>query len=211
MPTSMTPDRISELLAPFVAPAVLATEQLAAMQTYLELLSKWNSKLNLTSIRDPEEIMTRHFGESIFAATQLFPSADSTKSVIDVGSGPGFPGLPIKLWCPAIHLTLVESNQRKATFLREVIRALQLNGAEVLSARAETLSIRADLVTLRAVEKFAQVLPIAAKLVDSDGRLAVLIGEMQVETAKARLPDLRWQALIAIPQSRTRVLLIGAA
>jgi len=207
----MTPDRISELLAPFVAPAVLATEQLAAIQTYLDLLLKWNSKLNLTSIRDPEQIVIRHFGESLFAAIQLFPSTDSTESVIDIGSGPGFPGLPIKLWRPALHLTLIESNQRKATFLREIIRALQLNGAEVLSARAETLSIRADLVTLRAVEKFDQVLPVAARLVNSGGRLAILIGEAQVEKATALLPGMNWQAPSAIPQSRSRVLLIGAA
>ncbi len=205
----MSPDSISKLLAPFITPALFSTEQLAAIETYLDLLLKWNSKLNLTSIRGPDEIISRHFGESLFAATQLFPSSESKASAIDVGSGAGFPGLPLKLWAPSLRLTLVESNQRKATFLREIIRALELKNTEVLNARAETVSVRANLVTLRAVERFDQVLPIAAKLVNSSGRIAILIGEPQIEKATTLLPEVRWQKPIAIPQSRSRVLLTG--
>src|SRR5947208_1608074 len=107
-------ERIAELLPRFVGTAPLTDSQVSAIRIYIELLLKWNSKLNLTAIRDPEEIVSRHFGESLFAARQLFPAADSHESVIDVGSGAGFPGLPLKLWSQNIDLTLIESNQRKA-------------------------------------------------------------------------------------------------
>src|SRR2546423_6143100 len=114
-------ERIAELLVPFLGPAPLADSELSSIRTYIDLLLKWNAKLNLTAIRDPQEIITRHFGESLFAARQLFPACDSHESVIDVGSGAGFPGLPFKLWFPSTEIALIESNQRKATFLREVI------------------------------------------------------------------------------------------
>src|SRR5438445_11132602 len=89
-------ERIAELLAPFVESAFLTDSHLSAIQTYIELLLKWNAKLNLTAIRDPEEIITRHFGESLFAAWQLFPSGASHESVIDIRSASGFPALPFK-------------------------------------------------------------------------------------------------------------------
>ena len=146
-PTRVKKDRIAELLAPFIGPVLLSESQLDAIQAYLDLLLRWNSKLNLTAIRDPQEIVTRHFGESLFAARQLFPAADSRETAIDVGSGAGFPGLPLKLWSPSLNLTLIESNQRKATFLREVVRTLNLNSVSVLTERAESISLQAVLVT----------------------------------------------------------------
>jgi 16S rRNA (guanine527-N7)-methyltransferase len=143
----------------------LSDLQLSSIQTYLDLLLRWNAKLNLTAIRDPEEIVTRHFGESLFAARQLFPTTDASEDAIDVGSGAGFPGLPLKLWNPSLEVTLLESNQRKATFLREVTRALHLDSVLVSATRAETVSLRAGLVTFRAVERFDRTLPIAFNLV----------------------------------------------
>jgi len=116
---------------------------------------KWNSKINLTAIRDPEEIITRHFGESLFAARHLFPISADSQSAIDLGSGAGFPGLPLKIWNEALDLTLVESNQRKAVFLREVGRALGLSGVKVQAERAEKLSASADLVILRHTDRSA--------------------------------------------------------
>ncbi len=206
---SISQDRIADLLAPFVRPKQLSHSQLSSIQTYLELLLKWNAKLNLTAIRDPEEIVTRHFGESLFAASQLFPNADSRSTAIDIGSGAGFPGLPLKVWNPCLELTLIESNQRKATFLREVIRALDLDSVSVLPTRAETVPFRADLVTLRAVERFERILPIALNLTKPRGRIAVLIGEAQVGLAQRTLPNVKWQAPIPIPLSKSRTLVIG--
>src|SRR5205814_4885368 len=157
-------NHISELLAPFLGNEQLSGDQLAMVETYFNFLLKWNSKMNLTAIRNPEEIVTRHFGESFFAARQLFPVPPEKSSAIDLGSGAGFPGIPLKIWNDALELTLVESNQKKATFLREAVRALGLAAVVVKAQRAETLPDRAELVTLRAVERFEQVLPVAANL-----------------------------------------------
>lgn len=165
--------------------------------------------MNLTAVRDPEGIITRHFGESLFAAHQLFPAGDSSQTAIDVGSGAGFPGVPIKLWAEPLELTLIESNHRKATFLREVVRTLDLKSVSVLTERAEQVSVKADIVTFRAVETFERILPTALSLAKQDGRIAILIGSAQVEPAKAILPEMKWQAPLSVPNSSARVLLIG--
>lgn len=189
---------------------------------YIDILLRWNARINLTAIRDAEQIITRHFGESFFAATRLFPdepandqrpATNDRPSVADVGSGAGFPGLPIKLWQPNISLTLIESNHKKAAFLKEIIRALTLTDVNVQTARAETLAgsaeDRYDVVILRAVERFETILPTAAALVAPAGRLALLIGSAQAPQARAALPAWRWLGPDAVPQSRTRVLLIA--
>ena len=111
--------------------------------------------MNLTAIRDPEEIVPRHFGESFFLARHVFPDANgdaesdraklvarSSKLVVDLGSGAGFPALPIKIWAPEIHLTMIESNHKKAAFLREVTRALTLTNVDVIAERAEAVAAR---------------------------------------------------------------------
>jgi len=203
-------DRISELLSPFLGQTVLPERQLAAVQGYLEILLKWNEKINLTAVRRPEEIATRHFGESFFAAAQIFPDQSSNASLIDIGSGAGFPGLPMKIWAPGIALTLIESNQRKATFLREAVRALEMPDVEIKTVRAENLDIQSDVVTLRAVEEFEAILPVVERLLKPEGRAALLIGASQVELAKSAT-QIKWQQPIPIPLSQSRVLLIGEA
>ena len=200
---------IASLLQPFLEPQSLSADQIAKIESYLALLLKWNAKINLTAVRDANEIVTRHFGESLFAARQFFPSGGSSLSAIDVGSGAGFPGLPMKLWAPLLELTLVESNHRKATFLREAVRALGLSSVSVRSDRAEAISDQADLVTFRAVERFEQILPVAINLVESGGRIGLLIGETQVEVATSLAPEVCWTAPIRIPSSSNRVVLIG--
>ena len=119
----MNTNEIADLLRPFLEPDSISGEKLSQVAAYLDLLRKWNAKINLTAIRGPEEIVTRHFGESFFAARHLLSSELSPSSAIDIGSGAGFPGLPMKIWSPSIELTLIESNSRKTTFLREVARA----------------------------------------------------------------------------------------
>ena len=205
----MTESRIAELLAPFLQGPNLPDDQIRAIQLYLDLLLKWNARLNLTAIRDPEEIVTRHFGESFFAARHLFHEAAADQTVIDIGSGAGFPGLPIKILVPSVKLTLVESNQRKSTFLREVVRTLGMQDVDVLTARAESLSIRAKLVTIRAVERFESILPIACRMIQAGGQLGILIGSRQVSVAQSVLPRLKWEKPVPIPNSISRVLLKG--
>ena len=294
--------RIAELLQPFLGsddPTSSTQDLFPDISTYIDLLLHWNAHINLTAIRDPEEIVTRHFGESLFAARHLFPdrvgtdaacpersrrghpaergsvvithavaqketlngegsepqsggrlqptaqavgeqakmakirrserngaaanpttdgpppttsdhrpAAGSSISLADVGSGPGFPGLPIKLWAPDISLTLIESSHKKATFLREVTRALTLTDVNIQTARAESLPPATfDVVTLRAVEQFDRILPTAAALLRPQGRLALLIGSAQVPQAKSTLPFVTWNKPHPIPLSKSRVLL----
>jgi 16S rRNA (guanine527-N7)-methyltransferase len=222
----MHPARIAELLAPVLDDANkqgLTTEDLKHISTYIDILLRWNARINLTSIRDPDEIVTRHFGESLFAARILFPnraSASSVRSVVkialaDVGSGAGFPGLPIKLWQPMLALTLIESNHKKATFLREVTRALTLTDINILTSRAESLAAAAfDIVTLRAVEDYESILPVAARLVAPAGRLALLIGSSQLPMAHSVLEQIKGffanhRTTHPTPLSSSRILLVA--
>jgi 16S rRNA (guanine527-N7)-methyltransferase len=201
----MEETRIAELLQPFAGE--IAPERVTQISTYIDILLRWNERTNLTAVREPEQIVLRHFGESLFAARMLLePGAEW--SVIDIGSGAGFPGMPLKLFAPRIKLTLVEAHAKKATFLREVVRALAFGNVNVVAARAETLADQADLVTLRAVEKFDEILPTAARLVRAGGRLGLLIGSGQVGVAH-QLPEFTWAAPHAVPQSRNRVVLVG--
>jgi 16S rRNA (guanine527-N7)-methyltransferase len=203
-------ERIAELFAPFIEGTPLPDHQLEAVGTYLDLLLKWNSKINLTAVREPEKIITRHFGESLFTARRLFPNPLDKTTAIDIGSGAGFPGLTLKIWNEPLDLTLVESNQRKAVFLREVARALGLVGVTVLTERAEKVYAQANLVIFRAVERFEKILPTARRLMTTGGRLALLIGDAQTQVAKDALTDLRWEPPVRIPLSQNRSLLIGA-
>jgi 16S rRNA (guanine527-N7)-methyltransferase len=222
----MDPARIAELLAPFLKappgpPASLNETQLGQVSAYLDLLLRWNARINLTAVRDPESMVTRHFGESFFAGRQMLRSQESEPApslsrgvrsqgrAIDLGSGAGFPGLPLKIFAPALALTLIESSQKKAAFLKEAVRTLALTGVDVFAGRAEDFSSTADLVTLRAVERYERALGMAARLVAPGGRLALLIGSAQAARTPQLLPAFAWAAPIAIPQSSARVLLVG--
>ena len=108
----------------------VADEQIRQIQQYMALLLKWNDAMNLTAIQDPLEILYRHFCESMFGAT-LVPA--NCGRLADVGSGGGFPGLPLKIARPDLEVCLIDSNVKKATFLAEVVRELALPGARVLT------------------------------------------------------------------------------
>jgi 16S rRNA (guanine527-N7)-methyltransferase len=216
--------RIAELLEPFLSsrssepeiagevPEILSPGQLKDISTYIDILMRWNARINLTAVRSEDEIVTRHFGESLFAACHLFPRNDAERGVTlaDIGSGAGFPGIPIKLWAPQVHVTLVESNHKKATFLREVIRALALADIDIQNERVEALEDCAyDTVTLRAVERFDSILPRAAGLVRPTGRLALMISSAQLPQAKSILSNFRWSEASPIPNARTRIVVVG--
>jgi len=222
--TRVGPDRIAELLAPFLqsppGPAAsLADAQLEQVSAYLDLLLRWNARINLTAVRDPESIVTRHFGESFFAVRQVLKKQEAggrkqeagggQGRAIDLGSGAGFPGLPLKIFAPGLALTLIESSQKKAVFLKEAVRTLALTGVDVFAGRAEDFAATADLVTLRAVERYERALGAAAGLVAPGGRLALLIGSPQAARTPQLLAGFGWQAPVAIPQSSARVLFVG--
>jgi 16S rRNA (guanine(527)-N(7))-methyltransferase RsmG len=265
--------RIADLLQPFLEPSP-PEPMLDQISTYIDLLLRWNARINLTAIRHPEEIVTRHFGESLFLASHLFPKTVANGSsvartllsanpssaqppaksrlsspshpernpakseamgsveskacpeladgdpcpstapdVLDIGSGAGFPALPLKLWAPHIHLTLIESNHKKATFLREVARALTLTNINVITDRVEVLTARpgfprSKVVTLRAVEHFETILLQAIALLAPNATLALLIGVAQLPHLTT-LPTMKWRTPIPVPQSNQRVLSIG--
>jgi 16S rRNA (guanine527-N7)-methyltransferase len=238
--------RIAALLDPFLEQS-LPSLQLDQISTYIDLLLRWNARINLTAIRHPEEIVTRHFGESFFLARHIFPDASSVARapspaspgstqlqpfpepchpersgrdlyttpprVLDIGSGAGFPAIPVKIWAPNIHLTLVESNQKKATFLREVARALTLTNIDVQTPRAEVLAAspdfpRTQVVTLRAVEHFETILPQAIKFLAPKATLALLIGKSQLPSLNQQATII-WNPPIPVPQSKVRLLAIG--
>ncbi len=203
--------RIAELLLSFTGEAALSPVLLGQLQRYLDLLLRWNARVNLTAIRDPEQIVTRHFGESLFAARMLLAQRSARPaSLADVGSGAGFPGIPMKLFAPELDLTLIESHNKKATFLREVLRTLELEGAQVFCGRAEEWGKAADVVTLRAVEQFERALPIATKLVAPGGRLCLLIGSSQASPAQELIDESwTWAKRVAVPRSNERVLMIA--
>jgi 16S rRNA (guanine527-N7)-methyltransferase len=132
-------------------------------QDYLSLLLRWNARVNLTAIRDEDGILSRHFVESIACARAL-PA--EIRTLLDFGSGAGFPGIPIALCRPEIAVTLAESQGRKAAFLQEAVRVLGIS-ATVHAGRAEALTTPFDCVVLRAVDRMESAVQSAAQLVFS--------------------------------------------
>jgi 16S rRNA (guanine527-N7)-methyltransferase len=202
----MDEKKILELLEPFLGGERLSSRHSQQIAAYLGLLLKWNAKMSLTAVREPEEMVSRHFGESLFAARLLLGEA-SVGNVIDLGSGAGFPGLPLAIYAPEIPVTLIESQNKKATFLKEVVRALELRNAKVFGGRGEDFKETAELVTMRAVEKFEQSAVVAAGMMSAGGRLALLIGEGQV--GRVGLRGFDWAAPVGVPKSAARVVLVG--
>jgi 16S rRNA (guanine527-N7)-methyltransferase len=154
------------LLKPYLSSTETVPDALyTQLSAYLDLLLKWNSRTNLTAIRTPEEIVQRHFGESLFAGRHLGPYS----TLLDFGSGAGFPGLPIAILRPDFSVTLSESQNKKATFLREVVRTLNLS-VEIWPARVETMpeSRTFDVVTLRAVDNMPAAIAAASPRASHD-------------------------------------------
>lgn len=198
MPT-LSEAALADLLKPYLAaPAGI----LPRLSEYLDLLLKWNARTNLTAIREPEDIVGRHFGESLFAANHL----GVCDTLLDLGSGAGFPGIPIALLRPEIHITLAESQGKKAAFLREVIRTLNLPSVEVWAGRAEAMppERRFHTVVLRAVDNMASALSAA------ESRALQRIVMLTIDsTTTPALSGFTKRTRIPIPNSYGRILLIG--
>jgi 16S rRNA (guanine527-N7)-methyltransferase len=178
----------------------------AKFAQYLELLLKWNTKLNLTAIRRPEEIVRRHFLECIQCA-QLLPSVGT---LLDFGSGAGFPGIPIALLRPEISVTLGESQAKKSSFLRETTRSLGLN-TSVFDGRIEAmpLSQRFEAVTLRAVDKMAEACAAAIGRVAPGGWIILFATSGTAERDAASLTSFMWETPVPVIGMSEGVLLLG--
>lgn len=183
-------------------------QQVIYIQQYIRTLLRWNEKLNLTAIRDPLEILYRHFCESMFAARAI--PVDKGR-LADIGSGPGFPGVPLKIIRPELELCLVESNIKKGTFLAEVVRELQLTNTRVLISRYEELGEELaplDYVCSRAVGEFQPFLEWAASERVQAREVVLWIGGRDLEEVR-KLRNWEWMEPILIPKSLQRYLLVG--
>jgi len=199
-------ESIQTWIAPFYAE--LSSVQLDQVQKYISLLLLWNQKVSLTSIENPQELVSRHFGESFFGAKFI---ENSACRLADVGSGAGFPGLPLKIVLPYLQVSLIEQDTRKATFLNEVIRALNLSGAKVLRSKYEAIPPEInnfDVIVSRAVGDQKSLLKWAAPRLKESGQAILWIGAQDA----ARLNELsgwKWSFPQALPESKNRVLLSG--
>ncbi len=156
---------------------------------YLALLDRWNRTYNLTAIRDPGEMVTRHLLDSL--AMHAFVDDGS---LADLGSGAGLPGIPLALARPGLQVTLVESNGKKARFLREAVRTLGLTNAQVAESRAEALDLQADnrgvafdAITARALDTLAGIIKVGGHLLKPGGKLLAMKG-IQPDEEIATLP-----------------------
>jgi 16S rRNA (guanine527-N7)-methyltransferase len=209
----LTPASIADLLRPYlgspVKPGQTHSEPpdwpriYGQLAIYLDLIQKWNARINLTSIRAPEEIVRRHFGESLFVGAHL----GACRTLLDFGSGAGFPGVPIQLLRPDLQVTLAESRARKAAFLNELVRTLDLP-TEIWAGRVEAMpaSRQFDAVALRAVDEMEAAVREASSR--ASGQLLIVR-----TTRSASYPGPAEQFAvdepIPLPESKDGVLLIA--
>jgi 16S rRNA (guanine527-N7)-methyltransferase len=197
--------RLNELLAENGLAAV-DEETAARLGGYVSLILRWNTRVNLTAIRDEDGILSRHIIESIMLA-RLLP--DGVASLLDFGSGAGLPGIPVALCRPEIAVTLAESQGKKAAFLREAVRSLGLS-ASVHAGRAERLSEQFDCVAMRAVDRMAEAVRVATRLVRPGGWLALMTTEGELERLKdAAGADFSWSLPTLLPGSERRLAALG--
>lgn len=182
--------------------------QIQQIQQYIRILLAWNQKVNLTAIRDPLEILHRHFCESMFGAVAV-PVENGR--LADVGSGAGFPGLPLKILRPELQVFLIESNIKKATFLAEVIRELVLTGARVLVSRYEDLGEEiapVDYICSRALGEFGPFLEWAASPAVAADKVVLWVGTRDLDEVR-RIRTWSWREPIEVPHSLRRLILVG--
>jgi 16S rRNA (guanine527-N7)-methyltransferase len=183
---------------------------LEAIRTYTSILLRWNTKISLTTVTDPVGILKFHFGESFFAAEAV---PIKFGRLADVGSGAGFPGLPLAILLPHLEVVLIESNLKKATFISEVIRTLTLGNAKVWRGRMEEMprdtDSQFDFVTARALGNHDKLLSWSTGALNSTGRAVLWIGAEEADRVSPT-DSWKWLSPISIPDSERRVLLVGS-
>ncbi len=181
----------------------------ASVSQYMDLLKRWNQRISLTSVRGSDAMLRLHFGESFWAAKFV----DFGKSrLADVGSGTGFPGLALKLVCPDLQVTLIESNAKKAAFLAEVVRTLNLRHVEIFRGRAEAWvpdGRHFDFMTARAVGDFPALLDWGASYLSPGGKAVLWVGLDAMPSLHVD-PRWAWQEPSLIPGSQQRYIVAGS-
>jgi 16S rRNA (guanine527-N7)-methyltransferase len=200
--------RLRQLLEPFGVN--LISRQLGQVSIYLNLLLRWNRRINLTSVRDPESCVTRHFGESLYLARWI--SLDG--KLLDVGTGAGFPGLSLKIIAPNLDVTLLEPNGKKRAFLKEVTRACEMQRVTVISERMEAFAqsigeARFQIVTARAVGQLPRLVPFATQSLEPRGILALWVTESQAGELAAVRESILWENKVRLPLSKQRMIWLG--
>jgi 16S rRNA (guanine527-N7)-methyltransferase len=206
LPAPLTDESIRSALGEYKI--AFTNKQVQQIQRYIGILLKWNDKINLTAIRDPREILYRHFCESMFGAVAV-PIENGR--LADVGSGGGFPGIPIKILRPDLQVFLVESNVKKATFLAEVSRDLELTDVRVLVNRFEDLTEEIaplDFACSRALGEFASFLDWAGSERVASKKVVLWIGTRDLEEVQ-KIAGWAWRDPIPVPQSLRRLVLVG--
>jgi 16S rRNA (guanine527-N7)-methyltransferase len=175
----------------------IAEEQRQKLLAYLEELEKWNRTYNLTAVRDPQEMVTRHLLDSL----SVLPHLHGTR-IIDVGTGAGLPGIPLALAAGDRSFSLLESNGKKVSFLRHVLRSLPVGNAEVVHARAEDYLAGKggfDSVISRAFASIEDMLRMSGHLCAGSGRILAMKGKLaEEELAAARGPRFRLDSVVAL-------------
>jgi 16S rRNA (guanine527-N7)-methyltransferase len=200
--------RLGRLLCPFGV--TLTAQQARSLLFYLDLLMRWNQRINLTAIRSPEECVTRHFGESLYLASCIPLSG----RLLDVGSGAGFPGLALKLVAPELPVTLLEPVAKKRAFLKETARACGFDRVEVRGERLRDFlrllpSARFNLVTARAVGRLEELAKDSARCMAPGGRLCLWLAKRQAEALTGQRLGFAWDVPVDLPLGRERHILIG--
>jgi len=189
MPASGLPASVGHVLREGLAALALPESIAAPLLDYLGLLVRWNHTYNLTAVRDPQEMVSRHLLDSL----SLLPHLGDLRNLADLGTGPGLPGIPLAIARPALQVTLVESNGKKARFLREAVRTLKLANTSVVQARIEAVAapVPFDAITARALDTLRNLLTLGGHLLNAHGQLLAMKG-VYPHTEIAALPD-GWQ------------------
>lgn len=170
----------------------------AKLAEYVQLLAKWNAKINLTAIRDPAQMVTHHILDCLVIVPEVAKLTHGKPvTVADVGTGAGLPGLILALTQPQMHVTCIDTVEKKIAFVQQAIGALGLKNAKAVASRTENLQEQFDVVTCRAFASLAEIVQLAGHLLHQDGLLLAMKGP-KVEEEAAVLPA-GWQFLGAIP------------
>lgn len=199
---------LETLLEPFGIS--LSSPQASQVNAYLGLLLRWNRKINLTAIRNQEECVTRHFGESFYLSRQL----ELQGSLLDIGSGAGFPGLALKILFPDVAATLLEPVTKKRAFLKEVARVCGMDSVAVRGERLEDLATGGweaafDVATARAVGSLDRLVRNAAQCLKPGGHLCLWLGLDQAPDARQAGTNMAWNEPVGLPLAHKRVILVG--
>jgi 16S rRNA (guanine527-N7)-methyltransferase len=198
--------QIAASLAPFGVQ--ISGDQILKIREYLSILLKWNDIISLTAITDPAEIVSRHFGESMYVASITHVE---NGRLADVGTGAGFPGLALKILCPNLHTVLIEPNKKKSAFLAEVVRVLGLADVEIIDLRFEEFRAEsglANFIASRAMGGYPKLLKWSKRVLADRGHVILWVGGEDT-TSISNATGWTWRPAVRIPESQRRFILIG--